>query len=67
LCAAVAWLLAIVIAMELAYALQFDSHGDGLAHIAGFLLDGRLATPWCLAFFGAVIAVLFTRKARSAR
>jgi branched-chain amino acid transport system permease protein len=67
LCAAVAWLLAIVIAMELAYALQFDSHGDGLAHIAGFLLDGRHATPWCLAFFGAVIAVLFTRQARIAR
>ena len=66
LCAAVAWLLAIVIAMELAYTLQFDSHGDGLAHIAGFLLDGRHATPWCLAFFGAVIAVLFTRQARIA-
>jgi branched-chain amino acid transport system permease protein len=67
LCAAVAWLLAIVIAMELAYTLQFDSHGDGLAHIAGFLLDGRHAAPWCLAFFGAVIAVLFTRQARIAR
>jgi branched-chain amino acid transport system permease protein len=67
LCAAVAWLLAIVIAMELAYTLQFDSHGDGFAHIAGFLLDGRHAAPWCLAFFGAVIAVLFTRQARIAR
>ena len=66
LCAAGAWLLAIVIAMELAYALQFDSHGDGLAHIAGFLLDGRHAAPWCVAFFSAVIAVLFTRQARSA-
>ncbi|SOE68105.1 amino acid/amide ABC transporter membrane protein 2, HAAT family [Burkholderia sp. D7] len=66
LCAAGAWLLAIVIAMELAYALQFDSHGDGLAHIAGFLLDGRHAAPWCFAFFSAVIAVLFTRQARSA-
>lgn len=67
LCAAVAWVLAIAITMEIAYALQFDSHGDGLAHIAGFLLDGRRAAPWCLAFFSAAIAVLFTRKARSAR
>jgi branched-chain amino acid transport system permease protein len=67
LCAAAAWLLAIVITMELAYALQFDNHGDGLAHIAGFLLDGRHATAWCLAFFSAVIAILFTWQARSAR
>jgi branched-chain amino acid transport system permease protein len=67
LCAFAAWLLAIVIAVELAYALQFDSHGDGLAHIAGFLLDGRHAVPWCCAFFSAVLAVLFTRQARSTR
>jgi branched-chain amino acid transport system permease protein len=67
LCAVGAWLLAIVIAIELAYALQFDSHGDGLAHIAGFLLDGRHAAPWCFAIFSAVIAILFTRHARSAR
>ncbi|CAN7409577.1 branched-chain amino acid ABC transporter permease [Caballeronia sp. LjRoot31] len=67
LCAFAAWLLAIVIAVELAYALQFDSHGDGLAHIAGFLLDGRHAVPWCCAFFSAVLAVVFTRQARSTR
>ena len=67
LCAAGAWVLAIVIAMELAYALQFNSHGDGLAHIAGFLLDGRHAAPWGFAFVSAVIAVLFTRLARGAR
>ena len=66
-CAFGAWLLAIIVATELAYALQFDSHGDGLAHIAGLLLDGRHAAPWCVAFFSAVIAVLFTRQARSAR
>jgi len=67
LCAFAAWLLAIVIAIELAYALQFDSHGDGLAHIAGFLLDGRHAVPWGCAFFSAVLAVVFTRQARSTR
>ncbi|QIE24465.1 branched-chain amino acid ABC transporter permease [Caballeronia sp. SBC2] len=67
LCAAGGWLLAIVIAMELAYALQFDSHGDGLAHVAGFLLDGRHAAPWCFAFVTAVIAALFSRHARGAR
>ncbi|CAN7422251.1 branched-chain amino acid ABC transporter permease [Caballeronia sp. LjRoot34] len=67
LCAFAAWLLAIVIAVELAYALQFDSHGDGLAHIAGFLLDGRHAIPWGCAFFSAVLAVVFTRQARSTR
>jgi branched-chain amino acid transport system permease protein len=67
LCTAVAWLVAIVIAMELVYALQFDNHGDGLAHIAGFVLDGRHATPWCLAFFSAALAILFSLKARSAR
>jgi branched-chain amino acid transport system permease protein len=67
LCAAVAWLLAITIAVELAYALQFDSHSDGLTHIAGLLLNARHAAPWCFAFFCAVIAALFTRQARSAR
>lgn len=67
LCAVGAWLLAIVIAVELAYALQFDSHGDGLAHVAGFLLDGRHAAPWCFAFGTAVIAALFSRHARGAR
>jgi branched-chain amino acid transport system permease protein len=66
-CAVGAWLLAITIAVELAYALQFDSHGDGLAHIAGFLLSARHAAPWCFAFFTALIAVLSTRQARSAR
>jgi branched-chain amino acid transport system permease protein len=67
LCASGAWLLAIIVATELAYALQFDSHGDGLARIAGILLDARHAAPWCVAFFSAVLAVLFTRQARSAR
>ncbi|WP_158935039.1 branched-chain amino acid ABC transporter permease [Burkholderia sp. S171] len=67
LCAVGAWLLAIIIAVELAYALQFDSHGDGLAHIAGFLLDGRSLKPWCFAALCAALAILFTRQARSAR
>jgi branched-chain amino acid transport system permease protein len=67
MCAFVACLLAIVVAVELAYALQFDSHGDGLAHVAGFLLDSRRFGPWCFAFICAVVAVLLTRQARSAR
>jgi len=66
-CAVGTWLLAIVVAVELAYALQFDSHGDGLAHVAGFLLDGRHAAPWCFAFASTLLAVLFTRQARSGR
>ena len=66
-CAFGAWLLAIIVATELAYALQFDSHGDGLAHIAGFLLDGRHVAPWCFAFFSGVFGLLLTRQARSAR
>jgi branched-chain amino acid transport system permease protein len=66
-CASLAWLIAIVIAVELAYALQFDSHGDGFAHIAGLLLDAHRAGPWCLALFGAAIALVLTRFSRSAR
>jgi branched-chain amino acid transport system permease protein len=66
-CAVGAWLLAIVVAVELAYALQFDSHGDGMAHVAGFLLDGRHVVPWCFSLSSALLAVLFTRQARSAR
>jgi branched-chain amino acid transport system permease protein len=67
MCAAVAWTLATVVALELVYALQFDSHGDGLAHVAGFLLDGRHVAAWCFAFSSALAAILFTRQARSAR
>ena len=66
-CASLAWLIAIVIAVELAYALQFDSHGDGFAHIAGLLLDAHRAGPWCLALFSAAIALVLTRFSRSAR
>jgi len=67
MCAAVAWTLATVVALELVYALQFDSHGDGLAHVAGLLLDGRHVAAWCFAFSSALAAILFTRQARSAR
>jgi branched-chain amino acid transport system permease protein len=56
--AAIAWVVAITIAMELAYAMQFDSHGDGLAHVAGFMLDGRRAGPWLLALACAVLAAV---------
>jgi branched-chain amino acid transport system permease protein len=55
-CAAIAWVMAIAIAVELAYALQFDSNGDGLAHVAGFMLDGRKAGPWLLALACAALA-----------
>lgn len=53
--AAIAWVVAITIAMELAYALQFDSNGDGLAHVAGFMLDGHEAGPWLLSLACAVL------------
>jgi branched-chain amino acid transport system permease protein len=54
-CAAIAWVVAITIAVELAYALQFDSNGDGLAHVAGFMLDGHEAGPWLLSLACAVL------------
>ncbi|WP_438393541.1 branched-chain amino acid ABC transporter permease [Caballeronia sp. DA-9] len=63
----VAWLIAIVILMELAYALQFDSHGDGLAHVAGLLLDGHRIGPWGFALFSAMVALALTRQSRRAR
>jgi branched-chain amino acid transport system permease protein len=67
LCASIAWLIAIVIAVELAYALQFDAHGDGLAHVAGLLLDGHRVGPWCFALFSAAVALVLARQPRSAR
>jgi branched-chain amino acid transport system permease protein len=54
-CAAIAWVVAITIAVELAYALQFNSNGDGLAHVAGFMLDGHEAGPWLLSLACAVL------------
>lgn len=65
--AALAWMLAIVIASELAYAMQFDNSGDGLAHLAGFALDGRTWLPWSMALACAAVAALLTRVARTAR
>jgi branched-chain amino acid transport system permease protein len=65
--AALAWMLAIVIASELAYAIQFDNSGDGLAHIAGFALDGRTWLPWSMALACAAVAALLTRVARTTR
>jgi branched-chain amino acid transport system permease protein len=65
--AALAWMLAIVIASELAYAIQFDNSGDGLAHLAGFALDGRTWLPWSMALACAAVAALLTRVARTAR
>ncbi|WP_236873354.1 branched-chain amino acid ABC transporter permease [Burkholderia sp. PAMC 26561] len=67
LCASVAWLMAIVTATELAYALQFDTHGDGLAHVAGLRLDGHSVGPWSFALFSAMVALLLTRKSRNAQ
>ncbi|AMM14443.1 branched-chain amino acid ABC transporter permease [Burkholderia sp. PAMC 28687] len=67
LCASVAWLMAIVTATELAYALQFDTHGDGLAHVAGLRLDGHSVGPWGFALFSAMVALLLTRKFRNAQ
>jgi branched-chain amino acid transport system permease protein len=65
--AALAWMLAIVIASELAYAIQFDNSGDGLAHLAGFAFDGRTWLPWSMALACAVVAALLTRVARTTR
>jgi branched-chain amino acid transport system permease protein len=65
--AALAWMLAIVIASELAYAIQFDNSGDGLAHLAGFAFDGRAWLPWSMALACAAVAALLTRVARTAR
>jgi branched-chain amino acid transport system permease protein len=67
LCAFIAWIIAIVIATELAYALQFDTHGDGRAHVAGLLLDGHCAGPWCVALLCAVVAFVLSKKSRSAQ
>jgi branched-chain amino acid transport system permease protein len=65
--AALAWMLAVVIASELAYAIQFDNSGDGLAHLAGFALDGRTWLPWSMALACAAVAALLTRVARTTR
>jgi branched-chain amino acid transport system permease protein len=62
-----AWTLAVVVIMELAYALQFDPHNDGLAHVFGFALDGHRAAPWCVAVACCLVAVMFTRRARFPR
>jgi branched-chain amino acid transport system permease protein len=59
--AASAWIVAIVIASETAYAMQFDADGDGIAHVAGFALDGRTPMPWLVALACAVLAALLTR------
>jgi branched-chain amino acid transport system permease protein len=65
--AVMAWTLAVVVIMELAYALQFDPHNDGLAHVFGFALDGHRAAPWCVAVACCLVAVMFTRRARFPR
>ncbi len=65
--AALAWMLAVVIASELAYAIQFDNSGDGLAHLAGFAFDGRTWLPWSMALACAAVAALLTRVARTTR
>ncbi|MDR5751057.1 MULTISPECIES: branched-chain amino acid ABC transporter permease [unclassified Caballeronia] len=62
--AASAWMLAIVVASETAYAMQFDTSGDGLAQLAGFTLDGRTPMPWLIALACAVLAALLTRWAK---
>jgi branched-chain amino acid transport system permease protein len=67
LCAFVAWIIAITIATELVYALQFDAHGDGRAHVAGLLLDGHRVGPWCFALCSALVAFALTKKSRSAQ
>jgi branched-chain amino acid transport system permease protein len=63
-CAAFAWSLAVVVVTELVYAIQFDSHSDGLAHILGFALHGRHAGPWLFAIASAAVAVSLTSRAR---
>lgn len=65
--AAIAWVLAIVIVTELAYAMQFDSSGGGRAHIAGIALDGTTWTPWLAALLCSACGALLMRTARSTR
>ncbi|KQR86038.1 branched-chain amino acid ABC transporter permease [Burkholderia sp. Leaf177] len=65
LCAALAWSMAVVVVIEMVYALQFDSHNDGRAHIFGFAFDGRHAGPWLMAIAIAAVAMLLTYRARN--
>jgi branched-chain amino acid transport system permease protein len=62
--AGLAWVLAIVIASEVAYAMQFATSGDGLAHLGAFALNGRTWMPWLLASISALVAAFLTRLAR---
>jgi branched-chain amino acid transport system permease protein len=62
--AAAAWGLAVVIASETAYAMQFDGNGDGVTRLGSITLDGRTLMPWLAAFGCAVLAALLTRGAK---
>ncbi|SAL45617.1 branched-chain amino acid ABC transporter permease [Caballeronia telluris] len=62
--AASTWMLAIVVASETAYAMQFDGNGDGVARLGGIALDGRTPVPWLAALGCAVLAALLTRWAK---
>jgi len=65
LCAALAWLVSVVVVTEMVYALQFDPHNDGLAHILGFAFDGKHVGPWLIAIVSAAVATLLTYRARN--
>lgn len=65
--ASIGWIAAIVLAVEMIYAIQFDPHGDGLAHILGFSLDARHFAPWLAALACCTIALFFTRRMRIGR
>lgn len=66
-CSLIAWIVAIVPGTEMLYAIQFDPHGDSLAHVFGFMLDGRTLTPWTAVIACSALAFYLSRRARTER
>ncbi len=66
-CSTILCVMAIVLATEMLYAIQFDPHNDRRAHVLNFTFDGMSVAPWMAVALGFACALFCSRRARGHR